>query len=81
MIGIAPTTYLTAPPLEALWAPLAPEPQRLVDYGDHELTVYGLLKPGASPTAAIKQSAGDRDAARAGASAQSVRRRRERASR
>ena len=55
VIGVAPSAYLTQPPVEAIWLPLAPPAWRLADYGDHELTVYGLLKPTATGAVAAKQ--------------------------
>ncbi|MGH7618511.1 MAG: ABC transporter permease, partial [Gemmatimonadaceae bacterium] len=55
IVGVAPPGYLLDPPADAVWLPLAPPASRLNDFGDHELTVYGLLKPGASTATAVQQ--------------------------
>jgi putative ABC transport system permease protein len=55
IIGVAPPEYILAPPNEVLFRPIAAPAWRLNDYGDHEFTVYGLLKPGASAAVAVKQ--------------------------
>ncbi|HTE46077.1 MAG TPA: ABC transporter permease [Gemmatimonadaceae bacterium] len=55
VIGVAPSAYLLYPPMEKLWLPLAPSSQRLADFSDHELTVYGRLKPGVPPATAVRQ--------------------------
>ena len=55
VVGVAPSAYLLRPPEEVIWVPLAPPASRLADFGDHELTVYGLVKSGISPVAAAKQ--------------------------
>ena len=48
VIGVAPTDYTIATPPEIIWLPLRVEPSRWLDHSDHELTVYGLVKPGVS---------------------------------
>ncbi|HXT18888.1 MAG TPA: ABC transporter permease [Gemmatimonadaceae bacterium] len=55
VIGVAPSQYLLQPPDEAAWVPLAASAARLSDFGDHELRVYGLVKRGVAPTAAVAQ--------------------------
>jgi predicted permease len=45
VVAVAPPGYVTEPPLERIWSPLAPAASQLVDFGDHELAVYGLLRP------------------------------------
>jgi predicted permease len=57
VVGVAPADYILQPPAEQIWIPLAPPPSRFTDFGDHELLIYGLLKPGVAPAAAIKQLA------------------------
>lgn len=52
VIGIAPQEYVLTPPAERVWIPLAPAAWRFNDFGDHELRVYGLLKPGVSAASA-----------------------------
>src|SRR5262249_13684865 len=46
VIGVAPPEYILAPPNEVFFRPIAAPAWRFNDYGDHEFTVYGLLKPG-----------------------------------
>ena len=46
VVGVASPEYILYPPAEKLWIPLAPQDSRAVDHTDHELTVYGMLKPG-----------------------------------
>jgi len=48
IIGVASQEYVMSPPAERMWMPLAPPQSRFADFGDHELRVYGLLKPGVS---------------------------------
>jgi putative ABC transport system permease protein len=55
VVGVAPPAYILNPPAERLWRPLAPPPSRLNDFGDHELTVYGLLKPNTPADVAVRQ--------------------------
>ncbi|HVX41421.1 MAG TPA: ABC transporter permease [Gemmatimonadaceae bacterium] len=55
VIGVAAPEYVMQRPDEMMWVPLSPPPSRFTDFADHELTVYGLLKPGVSPEAARKQ--------------------------
>jgi len=55
IIGVAPSAYILAPPAERIWAPLAPPAWRFNDFGDHELSVYGLLEPNAAPRTAVRQ--------------------------
>jgi predicted permease len=57
VVGVAPPAYILSPPAERVWRPLAPHPERLTDFGDHELTVYGLLKPGVPREVAVRQLA------------------------
>lgn len=53
IIGVAPQDYVLSPPAERMWMPLAPPQERFTDFGDHELRVYGLLKPGVLPSNAV----------------------------
>ena len=55
VVGVAPPAYILSPPAERIWRPLAPPPERFTDFGDHELTVYGLLKPGVPQDVAVRQ--------------------------
>jgi len=55
IIGVAPSAYILAPPAEQIWVPLAPPAWRLNDFGDHELSVYGLLAPNAATVTAVRQ--------------------------
>ncbi|MEP6493735.1 MAG: ABC transporter permease [bacterium] len=57
IVGVAPSAYVMYPPNEQMWIPLAPSAERLADFGDHELHVYGLLKPGVSIATAVRQLA------------------------
>ena len=54
VVGIAPPAYILNPPAELVWRPLAPAASRLTDFSDHELTVFGLLKPGVAREAAVR---------------------------
>jgi putative ABC transport system permease protein len=55
VVGVAPAAYILYPPTERLWIPLAPSAERLRDFSDHELSVYGHLKVGISAVAAVRQ--------------------------
>ncbi|HEU4786810.1 MAG TPA: ABC transporter permease [Gemmatimonadaceae bacterium] len=55
VVGVAPPEYILYPPAEKIWLPLAPPAWRLNDFGDHELSVYGLLRRGVPQAAAIRQ--------------------------
>ncbi|HET7371787.1 MAG TPA: ABC transporter permease, partial [Gemmatimonadaceae bacterium] len=55
VVGVAPPEYILYPPAEKVWLPLAPPASRLNDFGDHELSVYGLLRRGVPQAAAIRQ--------------------------
>lgn len=57
VIGVAPPDYILYPPAEKVWLPIAPPAARLNDFGDHELSVYGLLRPGVPQAAAVRQLA------------------------
>jgi predicted permease len=52
IVGVAPADYVLTPPAERMWMPLAPPAARFTDYTDHELQVYGLLKPGVAASVA-----------------------------
>jgi putative ABC transport system permease protein len=54
VVGVAAPEYVLAPPMERIWLPLAPPAWRLNDFADHELSVYGLLKPGVSEEQALR---------------------------
>jgi predicted permease len=54
VIGVAPPDYILSPPEDKAWIPLAPPPERLRDFGDHELRVYGLLRRGVTMDAATR---------------------------
>jgi predicted permease len=53
--GVASPQYVLYPPSEKIWVPLAPQSWRLSDFKDHELRVYGLLRPGVPLTSAVRQ--------------------------
>jgi predicted permease len=55
VIGVAPPEYILRPPAERVWVPLAPPPTRFTDFSDHELSVYGLVKAGLAPAAAVHE--------------------------
>ncbi|MDB4878520.1 MAG: permease [Gemmatimonadetes bacterium] len=55
VVGVAPPDYAVFAPAERVWIPLAPSARRLADFSDHELSVYGLLKPGVSAASAVRQ--------------------------
>ena len=55
VVGVAPPEYILERPAERVWVPLAPDPQRLADFGDHELSVYGLVKAGVPAAAAVRE--------------------------
>jgi len=57
VVGVAPPAYILTPPAERIWTPLAPPPSRFSDFGDHELAVYGLLKPNVPRDMAVRQLA------------------------
>ncbi len=57
VIGVAPPEYILYPPAEKVWLPLSPPAWRLNDFGDHELSVYGLLRRGVPQSAAVRQLA------------------------
>jgi putative ABC transport system permease protein len=57
VIGVAPADYILYPPAEKVWLPIAPPASRLTDFGDHELSVYGLLRPDVPQAAAVRQLA------------------------
>ena len=57
VIGVAPPDYILYPPAEKVWLPIAPPASRLNDFGDHELSVYGLLRRGVPQSAAVRQLA------------------------
>jgi putative ABC transport system permease protein len=46
VVGVASPDYILYPPAEKIWIPLATPDSKDVDHTDHELSVYGLLKPG-----------------------------------
>ena len=54
VVGVAPPDYVLAPPAERVWMPLAPATPQLTEYADHELRVWGLLKPGVTPAVAAE---------------------------
>jgi len=55
VVGVAPPEYILYPPAERIWIPLAPPAWRLQDHTDHELTLYGLLKPGVPAERAVRE--------------------------
>ncbi len=46
VVGVASPDYILYPPAERIWIPLATPDSKSVDHADHELAVYGLLRPG-----------------------------------
>ena len=57
VIGVAPPEYVLYPPAEKVWLPIAPPASRLVDFGDHELSVFGKVRRGVPQAAALRQLA------------------------
>ena len=57
VIGVAPPDYILYAPAEKVWLPMAPPASRLNDFRDHELSVYGLLRPDVPQAAALRQLA------------------------
>jgi putative ABC transport system permease protein len=55
VVAIASPQYVLYPPAEKMWVPLAPPASRLTDFKDHELRVYGLLRPGVTIGSAVRQ--------------------------
>jgi putative ABC transport system permease protein len=46
VIGVASPEYILYPPAERIWIPLAAPVSKSTDHTDHELSVFGLLRPG-----------------------------------
>jgi predicted permease len=46
VLGVASPEYILSPPAERVWIPLVIPASKSSDHSDHELSVYGLLKPG-----------------------------------
>lgn len=55
VVAVASPQYVLAPPAEKIWVPLAPPGWRLTEFKDHELRVYGLLRPGVTIGSAVRQ--------------------------
>jgi putative ABC transport system permease protein len=55
VVAVAAPEYVLLPPAEKIWIPLAAPPWRLSDFKDHELRVYGLLRPGVTIGSAVRQ--------------------------
>ncbi|HEV8497790.1 MAG TPA: ABC transporter permease [Gemmatimonadaceae bacterium] len=55
VVAVAAPEYVLLPPAEKIWIPLAAPAWRLTDFKDHELRVYGLLRPGVTIAAAVRQ--------------------------
>ena len=55
VVAVAAPDYVLLPPAEKIWIPLAAPAWRLTDFKDHELRVYGLLRPGVTIAAAVRQ--------------------------
>jgi len=55
VVAVAAPEYVLLPPAERIWIPLAPPAWRLTDFKDHELRVYGLLRPGVTIQSAVRQ--------------------------
>jgi predicted permease len=53
--AVAPPGYVSEPPAERIWTPLAPAATQLADHGDHELKVYGLPRRGGTEQSALAQ--------------------------
>ncbi len=46
VVAVAPRAYSFTPESPAYWVPLAPSQEQDADFGDHELSVTGRLRPG-----------------------------------
>ena len=57
VVGIMPAAFDYARDSEELWVPAAISSAALADHDNHELAVYGLLKPGVWPKAAQQEAA------------------------
>lgn len=55
VVGVAAPEYVMQKPNEVIWVPLSAPGWRFTNFADHELTVYGKLKPGVTPEAARRQ--------------------------
>jgi len=55
VVAVAAPDYVLLPPAEKIWIPLSAPAWRLTDFKDHELRVYGLLRPGVTIAAAVRQ--------------------------
>ena len=55
VVGVAPPSYILAPPADRVWIPLVIPAQRWNDHADHELAVYGLVKAGVTKEQAARE--------------------------
>src|SRR6185312_2836708 len=55
VVGVAPPSYILYPPEEKIWVPLIIPAFRYQDHSDHELNVYGLVRPGVPMESAIRE--------------------------
>jgi putative ABC transport system permease protein len=55
VVGVASPEYILGAPAERVWIPLAAPASRNDDHGDHELSVYGLLRDGVPVTQAARE--------------------------
>ena len=55
VVGVAPPDYILGAPAERVWIPLAVPASRNDDHSDHELGVYGLLRPGVTVAQATRE--------------------------
>jgi predicted permease len=46
VVGVASPDYVLYPPAERVWVPLIIPASKVADHADHELSVFGVLKPG-----------------------------------
>ena len=55
VVAVAPPTYISGPPMERIWTPLAMTAAQIAEHSDHELNVYGVPRPGFTREAALAQ--------------------------
>jgi predicted permease len=58
VVAVAPPGYSVMPQSPQFWVPLASPPDEAGRYFDHELTVVGLLKPGATVAGGVRELSG-----------------------
>src|SRR6201995_1671368 len=53
--GVAPPDYVLTPPTEKIWVPLILSASDATDHGNHELSVYALVKRGVPNDRAVRE--------------------------